>query len=503
MKIRIDNNRQKIPLTNGQMSFWYIYQLTKETANHFLPYEFDGPLQTEHLEKVLNTLLQDNEILRVSVSDWCAIQYVCPYKYFHLPYVDLSCFSDSAIATAMGELFLKYCAPNFDLMRPPLLRACLVKLAPQKHLLMLITPHFAMDGAALHQLDIELRTLYKKALQGKPLRTTGKLSLASYISQEQVKKNTQSESAEQFWLKQLEGIEHTYFDQSLLDISNCCRRGVFIPLTQPQLNLIGRWCSEYQLTQQMVFLALFAKVISKVTGNTSLCLTTVQENRDIDGARELFGALLTSLPIPIRNLDTQPFDELFAQVKKTTLAVYEYRHVSWSTPLSILGENKIQNRPWWLEVLTAFSGTYHFMSQESGLSPLALKDFATIAAADIEDNKNVKLLGPQCRAITINVNMLPSFYEPKNQFNEALDRDQETCQITLQRQLDFPLPPDESEWEKDVLNFYIENHAVKGPGIRVSHQCLTSDAEQLLKEEFEGVLEVELSDGDHKFASGI
>ena len=154
------------------------------------------------------------------MSDWCAIQYVCPYEYFHLPYVDLSRFSDSAIATAMGELFLKYCAPNFDLMRPPLLRACLVKLAPQKHLLMLITPHFAMDGAALHQLDIELRTLYKKALQRKPLRTTGKLSLASYISQEQVKKNTQSESAEQFWLKQLEGIEHTYFDQSLL-FSNC------------------------------------------------------------------------------------------------------------------------------------------------------------------------------------------------------------------------------------------------------------------------------------------
>ncbi|WP_249322907.1 condensation domain-containing protein, partial [Pseudoalteromonas ruthenica] len=81
------------------------------------------------------------------------------------------------------------------------------------------------------------------------------------------------------------------------------------------------------MTQQMVFLALFAKVISKVTGNTSLCLTTVQENRDIDGARELFGALLTSLPITIRNLDTQHFDELFAQVKKTTLAVYEYRHV--------------------------------------------------------------------------------------------------------------------------------------------------------------------------------
>jgi hypothetical protein len=500
MNIRFNNDRQAFPLTNGQMSFWYINQMTNETANHFLPYEFEGPLQTGHLEKVLNALILDNEILRVSVSDWCAVQFVCPYQYFHLPFEDLTDLNDDAKSAAMGELYLKYGAPNFDLMNPPLLRACLVKLACQKHILILVTPHFAMDGAALHQLDSELRALYEKALQGLPIRTTNKLSLAGYISQEQIKKQTQSKNAEQFWLQQLEGIDEIYFEQSLLDISNGCRRGIFIPLSQSQLNLIGRWCSKYQLTQQMVFLALFGKVISKLTGNNNLCLTTVQENRDIDGSRALFGALLTSIPVPMRQLNTQPLNELFAQVKKTTLAVYEYRHVSWSIPFSIIGESKIQNRPWWLKILSALSGFYHLFSKQAGLSPRALKDFATIAAASIEDEKKVKLSGPQHRAMTINVNMLPSFYEQKSQDKMASSSEgKSACQITLNRQLDFPLPPDESEWEQNVVNFYIENHSVKGPGIRLSHQCLTTEAEQRVKEEFVALLKAAHSSVENKF----
>ncbi|CAH9049680.1 hypothetical protein PSECIP111951_00432 [Pseudoalteromonas holothuriae] len=489
MNIRINKNRQAIPLTNGQLSFWYIYQLTKETANHFLPYEFDGVVRPDLVERVINALLQDNEILRTSVNDWCAIQYVCPYEYFHLPYEDLSDLCLDAQSASLGELYLRYCAANFDLVKPPLLRACLVKLAPQKHLLMLVTPHFAMDGAALHQLDIELKTLYQKANQGLSLRTASKLALADYVAQEQAARLAQSVKAREFWAKQLESIKPTYLASSLVDISDRSRRGVFIPLKQAQLSLIGRWCGTFKLTQQMVFLALIGKVMSDVTGNQHLCLTTVQENRDIEGARDLYGAMLTSLPVPMQIAQGQSLNELFLQVKQTTLAVYQYRHVPWSIPLSIVAQQKLDKTPWWLSLFKQTSGLYHTLTKQAGLYPQALFDFAAIAAGDIEEDKKIMRDGAQHQALTINVNMLPSFYEQTNEIQQTQTTDNDACQITLRRELDFPPPPDNSEWEQSAINFYIEKHAVNGFGIRLSHQCLTPQAEQLLRDEFYALLD--------------
>ncbi|NOU52060.1 hypothetical protein HG263_16125 [Pseudoalteromonas sp. JBTF-M23] len=488
MNISIDNNRQVLPLTNGQLSFWFIYHMTKETANHFLPYEFEGPLCGDLLEKVLNTLLQDNEILRSSVSDWCALQYVYPYEYFHLPYEDLSGLCEQGRTASLGALFLKYAEPNFDLMKPPLLRACLVKIAPEKHLLMLVTPHFAMDGAALHQMDIELRALYQKALQGEPLRVGKKLGLAEYVTQEQSIRHSQSLQATQFWQQKLSQTNPTYLAPSLLDITNRARRGIFIPLSQAQLQEIERWCSKNKLTQQMVFLALIGKVMAKLSGNNNLCLTTVQENRDIDGARALYGALLTSLPVPLQLADSQSLLELLLQVKQTTLAVYAYRHVPWSIPLSILAHRKLAKRPWWLKMLSKLSGAYHSISKQSGLYPQALADFAAIAASDIEEDKKILRFGPHHQALTMNVNMLPSFYE-QGIDTKAIEQDcAQACRITLRRELDFPVPQDDSEWEQNVLNFYIEKHPLKGAGIRLSHQCLTEHAEQIIREELYALL---------------
>ncbi|BBN80650.1 hypothetical protein PA25_06350 [Pseudoalteromonas sp. A25] len=487
MSISIENNRQVLPLTNGQLSFWFIYHMTKETANHFLPYEFEGPLRADFLERVLNVLLQDNEILRSSISDWCAVQYIHPYEYFHLPYEDLSGMCEQGRAAALGALFLKYSAPNFDLMKAPLLRACLVKTAPEKHLLMLVTPHFAMDGAALYQMDNELRSLYQKALQGQPLRTSRKLGLAEYVTQEQSIRSAQSQQASAFWQQQLGKTKPTYLASDLLDISNRSRRGIFIPLNDAQLQVIGRWCSKHKLTQQMVFLALIGKVMAKVSGNHSLCLTTVQENRDIDGARELFGALLTSLPIPLQITEKQSLTELFLQVKQTTLAVYEYRHVPWSVPLSMLARSKLKKQPWWLKAISKVSGWYHRISKQAGLYPQALMDFAAIAASDMAEDKKIARFGPQHQALTINVNMLPSFYEHAAQV-QSTEQSEQACEITLRRELDFPVPQDDSEWEQNVLNFYIEKHALKGFGIRLSHQCLTPHAEQILRDELYGLL---------------
>lgn len=481
MTIAINKNTQTLPLTNGQLSFWFIYQMTQETTNHCLLYEIEGELRADLLEKVLNTLIRDNEILRASISDWKAVQYIHPYEYFHLPYENLEELTEKSRKDRLATIFAEYKIPNFDLMRPPLLRACLVKTKSDSHLLMLVTPHFAMDGAALYQMDLAVRTLYDRAIDGLPLRDSPKLYLADYIAQEHRIRTLQSKQAIQFWQQQLSQTNPTYLTSEQLDITNRARRGVFIELNETQLKQISMWCSTGKLTQQMVFLGLIGKVMAKVSGNERLCITSVQENRDIEGARELYGALLTSLPIPLQLSPDMALNELFSQVKQTTLAVYEYRHVPWSVPLSLLAKGNLEKRPWWLGVAERLTGIYHVLSKQTGLYPQAFSDFATIVASELEEEKKTRMFGAHRQALTINVNMLPSFYEQQTGAEKSSKGGGSRCRFSLLRQFDFPLPADDCEWEQNVLNFYIEKHEDRGFGIRLSHQCLVPQMEQTIQ----------------------
>src|SRR6185369_1035815 len=81
---------------------------------------------------------------------------------FELPLVDLT--ADSDPQRALSAICDRHIREPFDLSRGPLVRAELVRLAPDHHVLVLTGHHIVLDGWSFWVLVKELSALYAIAL---------------------------------------------------------------------------------------------------------------------------------------------------------------------------------------------------------------------------------------------------------------------------------------------------------------------------------------------------
>src|SRR5205807_9236428 len=83
--------------------------------------------------------------------------------------VDLSMLDDKARAERLAHTLAEERAERFDLAAPPLLRFALIRLAPDRHRLVLTNHHILMDGWSMPVLVQELLTLYAHQADGAAL----------------------------------------------------------------------------------------------------------------------------------------------------------------------------------------------------------------------------------------------------------------------------------------------------------------------------------------------
>lgn len=158
-------NRPPGPLSFGQESLWLFDQLGSNRSAYNLPQAFGlcGPLRIEPLQRALEHIVQRHESLRtnfISGND-APMQIVRENKKFILPVIDLSAFSDLERENEVHQRLEKEGQRPFDLAQDPMLRALLLKLGDDDHILFLCVHHIAADDWSLGLLHKELSALYE------------------------------------------------------------------------------------------------------------------------------------------------------------------------------------------------------------------------------------------------------------------------------------------------------------------------------------------------------
>ena len=116
----------------------------------------------------LNEIVRRHEILRTTFSsvDGQPTQVVAPSVYIPLPVVDLSEFTERE--KEAQQLAAAEAQTPFDLKTGPLVRAQLLRLAAEDHILLLTMHHIMFDGWSRRILVRELATLYAAYTDGLP-----------------------------------------------------------------------------------------------------------------------------------------------------------------------------------------------------------------------------------------------------------------------------------------------------------------------------------------------
>ena len=166
----------RLPLSPAQARLWLVDRLTPEheraglaAYNMHAALRLEGHLDATTLHRALAAIVERHELLRtgyVEDEDGEVAAIVSARASIALPLTDLAGVSPEARQAWIARATAEDAAQGFDLRAPPLLRASLLRLAEDEHLLLLCVHHIAFDGWSQSVFIDELAALYPAFVRG-------------------------------------------------------------------------------------------------------------------------------------------------------------------------------------------------------------------------------------------------------------------------------------------------------------------------------------------------
>ncbi|MEU9835822.1 amino acid adenylation domain-containing protein [Streptosporangium sp. NPDC048047] len=137
-------------LSAAQRRMWFVERLAPDTPAHNIAMaeRVRGPLDAGALERALGAVTARHEALRwrVPAEDGVPRVSVAPAGPVPLPVEDLSGLAADAREAALARVLDREARERFDLAAGPLLRARLVRLAADEHVVAVTVHHIVFDG---------------------------------------------------------------------------------------------------------------------------------------------------------------------------------------------------------------------------------------------------------------------------------------------------------------------------------------------------------------------
>jgi amino acid adenylation domain-containing protein len=198
-------------LSLSQQRIWALDQLSPGSPQHNVHavHRLAGPLDPNLLERCLNEIVWRYDILRArfQVVDGRPVQAVDPSLSVSLPLSDLSGLPAPEKEVEVRRLAKEVAQRPFDLSWGPLIRAGLLRLSEQEHVLLLTAHEIVFDAWSMRALFRELAAIYE-ALAGKevPPLPTPPIQYSDYAAQQQEWLRGEDASAQlAYWKRQLGG----------------------------------------------------------------------------------------------------------------------------------------------------------------------------------------------------------------------------------------------------------------------------------------------------------
>ncbi len=240
-----------------------------------------GPIDAATIERSLNALIERHEALRTtfSVVDGRPVQVIAPSATLSVPLIDLGELPETDREPAAQQLAQCEAQSLFDLAHGPLLRATVIRLAGQDHIVVLIVHHIVADGWSINRLISELTTTYVALAAGRPADLPElPIQYADYAAWQ--RRWLQGDALDRqlsYWKQQLASYPPQLelpTDQrrpALQTFDGATRAQELPPTLISQLKALGR---REGSTLFMTLLAAFAALLSRYSGQDDLVVGT-------------------------------------------------------------------------------------------------------------------------------------------------------------------------------------------------------------------------------------
>ncbi|HEV2735720.1 MAG TPA: amino acid adenylation domain-containing protein, partial [Longimicrobiaceae bacterium] len=332
------------PLSFAQERLWLADQLGAGTGVYNMPHalQLRGPLDVAALRGALDAVVARHEPLRTVFedADGGPVQRILPPAPVPLPVAELDGTPEEREAEAERRMREDAARP-FDLRRGPLLRAALLRLDAEEHVLLLTMHHAASDGWSMGVFFRETTAAYDALTAGmEPAFAPLPITYADYAAwQREQLAGAGMERDLAFWREELEGapaVLELPTDRPRPAVQSF--RGARHPIALPaglveRLRTLARG---EEATLFMVLLAGWQLLLARWSGQDDLVVGSPVANRHRAETEGLVGFFVNTLVFRGR-LDGDPtFRELLRRARRGTLGAYAHQDLPLEAILDAL-----------------------------------------------------------------------------------------------------------------------------------------------------------------------
>ncbi|MFQ5610897.1 MAG: amino acid adenylation domain-containing protein [Anaerolineae bacterium] len=365
-----------LPASFAQQRLWFLDRMEPGSPAYNIPaaLRLAGPLDVTALERSLSELVRRHETLRTTFETGQSgpVQVISPPEPCPLPVIDLRRQPE----TEARRIATEEARRPFDLRQGPLLRATLLRLGREEHILLLTMHHIVSDEWSMGVLYRELTALYNAFAGGAPSPLPElPVQYADFaLWQREWLQGEALEAQLAYWQEQLAGASARLPTLELptdrprppVQTFRGATQSITIPRAlQDSLAGVGQ---EADGTLYMALLAAFEVLLYRYTGQADLVVGTPIANRNRAEIEGLIGFFVNTLVLRADLAGDPSFRELLARVRETALGAYAHQDLPFEKLVEALQPERDLSRNPLFQVMFVYQNVPMQQPELSGLS---------------------------------------------------------------------------------------------------------------------------------------
>ncbi|AVT99226.1 non-ribosomal peptide synthetase [Xanthomonas oryzae] len=334
-----------LPLSFAQQRLWFLAQLDAQADLAYLMpggVDLHGQLHLPALQQALDRIVARHEALRTRfvAHDHGTTQVIAPAEVgFALECIDLRHAADAhAQAQHYAELETQ---TAFDLSRGPLIRGRLLRLAEEKHRLLVTMHHIVADGWSIGIVFHEVGVLYSAFARGQPDPLPPlAIQYPDYtLWQRRWIDGPLLQRQRAFW------VEHLHEAPALLELptdrprpalQNYTGDSVAVALSAELTSALVALSQRHGTTVFMTMLAAWGVLLARLSGQDQVVIGTPVANRTHAEVEPLIGLFVNTQALCIDLRGNPSLAQFLAQVRATVLAAQDHQDLPFEQLIEAL-----------------------------------------------------------------------------------------------------------------------------------------------------------------------
>lgn len=325
-----------VPASFAQQRLWFIDQLEPDNPIYNIPQmtRIRGSLNVDAVQRSLSEIVRRHETLRTTFEavDGRPQQVIQPAADFQVSLTDLSPLPEELRDHEIQRLALEEAVGPFNLQHGPVLRARLLRSAPDDHILLIVLHHIVGDRWSAGILAEEMEALYAAYVQGEPSPLVElPVQYGDFSTwQREWLQGPELEKQASYWRGQLAGAP------AMLELPTDRPRPPLLThkgATQAGLlpkGLVDKLTALSQsegVTLFMTLLAALQTLLGRYSRQDDIVVGSPIAGRNNTEVEQLIGFFVNTLALRTDLSGNPAFRELLVRVKETTLDAYAHQDI--------------------------------------------------------------------------------------------------------------------------------------------------------------------------------